>query len=76
MKGKPLSVPQELYRRGCTMNVDEGLKVATEIGFPVMIKASEGGGGKGIRKVDSANDFNNMYRQVRNKPKKQGDYVP
>lgn len=30
-----------------------------------MIKASEGGGGKGIRKVENADDFNTMFRQVR-----------
>lgn len=64
MRGKPLTVPQDLYKRGCTMDVDEGLKVAKEIGFPVMIKASEGGGGKGIRKVENDNDFNSLYRQV------------
>jgi biotin carboxylase len=29
-----------------------------------MIKASEGGGGKGIRKSESADDFANLFRQV------------
>lgn len=29
-----------------------------------MVKASEGGGGKGIRKVNSADDFPNLFRQV------------
>lgn len=29
-----------------------------------MIKASEGGGGKGIRKVDSADEFTTAFRQV------------
>jgi biotin carboxylase len=62
--GKPLTVPADLYRKGCVNDAEEGLKAAQEIGFPVMIKASEGGGGKGIRKAESANDFATLYRQV------------
>lgn len=34
-------------------DVDEALKIAKEIGFPVLIKASAGGGGKGMRIVES-----------------------
>ena len=49
---------------GCVENVDAALAAAQEIGFPVMIKASEGGGGKGIRKADNADDFPNLFRQV------------
>jgi biotin carboxylase len=30
-----------------------------------MIKASEGGGGKGIRKVTNGDDFENSFRQVK-----------
>lgn len=29
-----------------------------------MVKASEGGGGKGIRKVNCADDFPNLFRQA------------
>lgn len=43
---------------------EEGLEAAKKIGFPVMIKASEGGGGKGIRKSESVEDFPNLFRQV------------
>ncbi|MDO4268897.1 MAG: acetyl-CoA carboxylase biotin carboxylase subunit, partial [Eubacteriales bacterium] len=37
--------------------VDEALKLAKEIGFPVMIKASSGGGGKGMRVSWGEEDF-------------------
>ena len=35
---------------------EEALEVAEKIGYPVMLKASAGGGGKGIRKVEKAED--------------------
>ncbi|ESP03134.1 hypothetical protein LOTGIDRAFT_199489 [Lottia gigantea] len=63
-KNKVLNVPSDIYRQGCTRNVDEGLVSAKKIGFPVMIKASEGGGGKGIRKAENAEEFPNLFRQV------------
>jgi len=36
---------------------EEALEVAEKIGYPVMVKASAGGGGKGIRKVEKAEDL-------------------
>ena len=36
---------------------EDGLAMAKEIGFPVMIKASAGGGGKGMRVAESHEDF-------------------
>ena len=36
---------------------EEALEVAEKIGYPVMLKASAGGGGKGIRKVEKAEDL-------------------
>ncbi|XP_051749567.1 acetyl-CoA carboxylase 2 isoform X6 [Ctenopharyngodon idella] len=62
--GCVISVPPELYVQGCVKDVDEGLASAEKIGYPVVIKASEGGGGKGIRKVDSSEDFPSFFRQV------------
>ena len=57
-------VPKEAYEAACVKTVEEGLAKAEQIGWPVMIKASEGGGGKGIRKVESADAFKNAYRAV------------
>jgi biotin carboxylase len=59
-----IQIGRDIYRKGCVIDLDEGLTSAKLIGFPVMIKASEGGGGKGIRKADNAEDFPNLYRQV------------
>ncbi|XP_063969760.1 acetyl-CoA carboxylase-like isoform X10 [Lytechinus pictus] len=64
--GKVLTIPDELYRKGCVMDAEEGLQAAERIGFPVMIKASEGGGGKGIRKAEDKEDFASLFRQVQN----------
>ncbi|XP_045390561.1 acetyl-CoA carboxylase 2 isoform X1 [Lemur catta] len=63
-QGKIISVPEDVYAQGCVKDVDEGLEAAEKIGFPLMIKASEGGGGKGIRKAESAEDFPMLFRQV------------
>ena len=63
-KSSRFMIPYETFEKGCVKDADEGLRTAKRIGFPVMIKASEGGGGKGIRKATSADDFPNLFRQV------------
>lgn len=63
-KSKKLTIPYETYERGCVADIKEGIQAAQRIGFPVMIKASEGGGGKGIRKSTNVEDFPNLFRQV------------
>ena len=42
---------------GEVLTIQEALEIAEKIGFPVMLKASAGGGGKGIRKVEKAEDL-------------------
>ncbi|KAL8690201.1 MAG: hypothetical protein Q9218_004295 [Villophora microphyllina] len=56
-----VTVDPEIYDKGCTHSVEEGLEKARKIGFPIMVKASEGGGGKGIRKVDGEENFRQLY---------------
>ncbi|KAI5951033.1 ACC1 [Candida jiufengensis] len=61
-----VSVDDDVYAKGCCSGPEDGLEKAKKIGFPVMIKASEGGGGKGIRKVDNEEDFRRLYDQAAN----------
>lgn len=62
--GKKIKISSELFNRGCVSNAEQGLIAARKIGFPVMIKASEGGGGKGIRRVDEPDQFATAFRNV------------
>lgn len=48
----------------------EGAKIASQIGFPVIIKAAFGGGGRGMRIVKTADQFNDMFDSATNEAKK------
>lgn len=48
----------------------EGAKIAAQIGFPVIIKAAFGGGGRGMRIVKTADQFNDMFDSATNEAKK------
>ena len=56
---------RDLYAKGCVHSLEEGLSAAQTIGYPVMIKASEGGGGKGIRKAETKEEFQKQFSQVK-----------
>lgn len=64
LSGKRCTVDMDTYKNACVNNAEEGLQTAKVIGFPLMIKASEGGGGKGIRKCNNEDEFVNLFRQV------------
>jgi acetyl-CoA carboxylase/biotin carboxylase 1 len=59
-------VPDNLYRKATVKTAEEGLAHADRIGYPIMIKASEGGGGKGIRLVKESSQFISLFHQVEN----------
>ena len=46
-------------------NADEALSICNEIGYPVMLKASMGGGGKGMRLIHSAEEVKEAYDAAR-----------
>jgi acetyl-CoA carboxylase biotin carboxylase subunit len=58
---KKALVPVVPGSEGIIKNVDEALVVAQQIGYPVMIKASAGGGGKGMRIVTNEEDMEKHF---------------
>ena len=57
-------VPDDVYARANITNVEQCAREAQRIGFPVMVKASEGGGGKGCRKVTLGSELPAAFRAV------------
>jgi acetyl-CoA carboxylase, biotin carboxylase subunit len=45
-------------------NISEAKKIAQQIGYPILIKASAGGGGKGMRIVESENNFDEQMERA------------
>ncbi len=52
------------------VTLEEGLEVAKEIGYPILIKASSGGGGKGIRLVEREDEFELYYNEAKEEAQK------
>src|SRR5699024_4920135 len=45
-------------------NLEEAKRTAAETGYPVMIKAAEGGGGKGMQLIKTADDLEPLFKQA------------
>ncbi|RCS54441.1 pyruvate carboxylase [Bremerella cremea] len=45
-------------------NAQAGLKVAKEMGFPIILKAAKGGGGRGMRVVRTAEEFESAFNEA------------
>ena len=57
-------VPVTPGSEGNLKDLDDALALADEIGYPVMLKATSGGGGRGIRRCDSADELRTQYPRV------------
>ena len=50
-------------------NTNEALKIANEIGLPIVIKAAYGGGGKGMRVFNNKNEIDKFFSQLKSEAK-------
>ena len=57
-----VGVPTIPGSEGLLENVDEARSLAESMGYPVMIKATAGGGGRGMRLVPSADQLDNLFK--------------
>ncbi|HEY8454827.1 MAG TPA: carboxyl transferase domain-containing protein [Actinopolymorphaceae bacterium] len=60
-----VGVPVAPWSRGPVESLDAALAAAEEIGYPLMLKAAAGGGGRGIRMIMSAEDLKETYDRAR-----------
>uniref|UniRef100_A0A0D6R0K3 Uncharacterized protein n=1 Tax=Araucaria cunninghamii TaxID=56994 RepID=A0A0D6R0K3_ARACU len=58
------TIPEDLYRAACVYTTEEAITSCHAVGYPAMIKASWGGGGKGIRKVHNDDEVRALFKQV------------
>lgn len=64
MTMKQQGIPITPGSDGLVLDVDTLQNVAQGIGYPLMIKASDGGGGKGMRRVDNAEELIVKFQQA------------
>ncbi|MBK6839173.1 MAG: acetyl-CoA carboxylase biotin carboxylase subunit [Bacteroidetes bacterium] len=62
---KKAGVPTIPGSDGLLSDLKTGLKIAKQIGYPIILKATAGGGGKGMRIVWKAEDFENAWESAR-----------
>jgi len=64
------NVPLLRGSNGNVSSVDAALKVAEKIGYPVILKAASGGGGRGMRIVEKEGQMEKMFRLATNEADK------
>ena len=66
---KELGLPVVPGSDGALESVEDARRIAEEGGYPMLIKAASGGGGKGMKVVRSAADLDEAYRTARSEAK-------
>lgn len=66
---KKAGVPVIPGSNGSVKNSDDAMEIAEKIGYPVMLKAAAGGGGKGIRIVNNKEELESNYNIVKQEAK-------
>ena len=61
---RELGLPVIPGSEGALRDLEEGRSLAEAIGYPVLLKASAGGGGRGMRRVDRPESFDALYREA------------
>lgn len=64
-----LGVPTVPGSDGVVSDPEEAARIAAEIGYPVMVKASAGGGGRGMRVVPDAENFHRLLQAAQTEAK-------
>ena len=59
-----VGVPVAPWSRGAVDTLESALASADEVGYPLMLKATAGGGGRGIRMVASADDLEDAFQRT------------
>ncbi|UOZ03542.1 biotin carboxylase N-terminal domain-containing protein [Amycolatopsis sp. WQ 127309] len=59
-----VGVPVAPWSRGAVATLEDALRAGDEIGYPLMLKATAGGGGRGIRMVASGEDLADAYERT------------
>jgi acetyl/propionyl-CoA carboxylase alpha subunit/acetyl-CoA carboxylase carboxyltransferase component len=59
-----VGVPVAPWSRGAVATLDEALAAAQSIGYPLMLKATAGGGGRGIRVINSPGDLAEAFERT------------
>lgn len=62
---KKFNVPMVPGTEEPISDIDEARKIATKIGYPILVKASAGGGGKGMRVVENEGEFEEQIRMAK-----------